>query len=107
MLQHAVSCTWLLLAVALAFDDVRPTEAHTPIAGLRTSTDVALPSPIGTGIDMVRMPPPPAQSQGPTPAVSLDPPRPSPALTEPDKPVGRLLSLPVTVGRPASDSQKA
>src|SRR5262245_32434585 len=108
MRRHAVSCTCLAAAVAIAFDGVRPTEAHTPIAGVRTSTDVALTRPIGTGIDMVRMPPPPpAQPQGPTPAVSLDPPRSSPAPTEPDKPVGRLLSLLVTAARPTSDSQKA
>ena len=107
MRQHAVSCTCLLVMVAIAFDVARPTEAHTPIAGVRTSTDAALIRPIGTGIDMVRMPPPPAQSQGPTPAVSLDPPRPSPRPIEPDKPSGRLLSLPVVVGRPPSDSHKA
>jgi len=106
MLQHAVSCTCLLLAVALAFDVVRPIAAHTPIAGLRASTDVALTRPIGTGIDMVRMPPPPAQSQGPTPAVSLDPPRSSPRPIEPDQPSGRLVSLAVAVGGLPPDSKK-
>jgi TPR repeat protein len=103
MRRHAVSCIAFAVAtVAVAIDGIRPTEAYTPPAQRRTSTEAPLVGIVGTGIDIVRMPPRPGPPPEPPTAVTPNPPQPSPAPT-PAEPAGRLLKLPVVIGGSPSD----
>ena len=96
MRQPAVSCISIVVAtVAVASGCIQPTGAQTPG---RTSTDVPLVRTIGTGIDIVRMPPRPSPLPAAPPAIV--------APVQPPEPPGRLLKLPVTIGGLPSDRQK-
>jgi TPR repeat protein len=110
MRPPAVSCIAFAVATAAAAvgaNCVRPTEAHTPPAQRRTSTDSPLVAIVGTGIDIVRMPPRSSPLPERPPAITPEPP--SPPLPGPPQPapaMGRLLKLPVVIGGLPSDRQK-
>ena len=103
MRWQAVSCISFLVAIATVTGGcTRPAQAFTPLARLPNPIDVPLVRIVGTGIDIVRMPPGPSASHEPPPAKTPDPPQSPP----PPDAKGHLLKLPVTIGRLPSDGQK-
>ena len=100
MRQPAVSCISILVAtVAVASHCLQSARAHAPTGGVvRASADVPVVRTVGTGIDIVRMPPRPSPLPAAPPAIV--------APVQPPEPPGRLLKLPVTIGGLPSDRQK-
>jgi TPR repeat protein len=106
MRWQTVSCISFLMAIATVTGGcTRPAQGFTPRARLPNPIDVPLVRIVGTGIDIVRMPPGPSASHEQPPANTPDPPQSPPAPTQPPDAKGQLLKLPVTIGRLPSDGQ--